>query len=149
MLSDARAPAPVSRFMILRETLISAVINSLFSALFFAAIFGFKQAPAVQALGRDCLPQAFMVALMGSLVPGLILRRHSGKSVAVVVRTAVLLAIGSLLVFGGGACAIFLGMGATAIAVEPALIAKIALGAAISIVVTPIAVLTLFRPATR
>lgn len=61
-----------------RETLVSAVINMTFSALFYALIFGLAAALPVRGTGAfafDFLPQSAAIGLMASLIPGLLMRR--------------------------------------------------------------------------
>lgn len=58
-----------------RETLISIAINMPLTLVIFAAMFGFRVAPPLHGIGSfgfDFVPQSFMLALMGSLVPGLL-----------------------------------------------------------------------------
>eukprot|EP01037_Dinobryon_pediforme_P024889 gene24889-26841_t len=63
-----------TRAVLLREAVISAAINAVLSIVFFVLVFGVSVAPRLDALGPDFLPQAFMVSLMGSLVPAMLLR---------------------------------------------------------------------------
>lgn len=61
-----------------RESLVSAAINTAFSALFYGLIFGFAAALPVRGMGAfafDFLPQSAAIGLMASLIPGLLLRR--------------------------------------------------------------------------
>lgn len=123
--------------IIVRETIVSIVINLVITAGFFFALFGLGGAADSWTYGRDFLPQSFMVALMGSLIPGLLVRRGSGLRIAPVIGRAVLLAV----------CALAVGLVAWGICARigsvppgPALLIKLAYAAILSAVVTPIAV---------
>lgn len=59
---------------ILRETLVSIVINTVLSIGFFLLVFGRSQTVPLWGVGNwvfDAIPQSFMIALMGTLVPGM------------------------------------------------------------------------------
>jgi hypothetical protein len=63
---------------ILRETLVSVVINVVLTVMFFIAVFGVGRSVAVWGLGAwvfDFVPQSFMIALMSTLVPGVLTAR--------------------------------------------------------------------------
>ncbi len=65
-----------------RETLVSAAINTAFSALFYAIVFGLAEALPVRGMGAfafDFLPQSAAIGLMASLIPGLLLRRAMAR----------------------------------------------------------------------
>ena len=66
------------RRLLLRETAISVAINTALSAAFFVVVFGTRHPVQLAAYGTDFPMQAFMIALMGSLVPSLLLRRRMG-----------------------------------------------------------------------
>lgn len=127
------------RLVIARETAISIVINALISIGFFLLVFSYGRPVPTSALGPDFLPQTFMVALMGSLVPALLVARRSGGRTGDIVRRAFLIAIGALLIAGGGAfAAAYL---ADAVLSSPvALAIKAIFGALLAAIVTPIAV---------
>ena len=127
------------RSVVLRETAISVAINTVLSILFFLAVFGLSAPVTARALGPDFLPQALMVALMGSLVPGLLTARRSGAAKAPVVRRAILLAIGGLVVAGGGA---WLVCSLSDRVFDPvhAMLGKAIFGAGLAAIVTPVAV---------
>lgn len=123
---------------IARETAISIVINLAFSLGFFLLIFGGTGPVTVWGMGQlafDNAIQAFMIALMSTLVPGaLLLRRLPGS---LVVRAA--LAGLAAAVIGGGALAAILSLGdVAALAWRDALILKLTFGAVIAAIVTPI-----------
>lgn len=62
---------------IVRETIVSAAINGVISALSFLAIFGtaWRIAAGEWGYAIDFLPQSAAVALMACMVPGMIARR--------------------------------------------------------------------------
>lgn len=63
---------------ILREVLLSAVINAAISVAFFLAVFGTSGDVEVWGVGElvfDALPQGFAIGLMATLVPGLMARK--------------------------------------------------------------------------
>jgi hypothetical protein len=127
------------RLVIARETAISVVINAIISIGFFLLVFSYGPPVPTSALAPDFLPQTFMVALMGSLVPSLLVGRRNGAGASGIVRRAFLIAIGALLIAGGGAFA-------TAYSADAMLSSRVALaikavfGALLAAIVTPIAV---------
>lgn len=134
--------------IVLRETLVSAVINVAISVAFFFAVFGLATPIDGARFGRDFLPQAFMVALMGTLIPSLLVRRGSGTAITPVVLRSLLLAVASLVLAGGGAWLFF----SAGEAVEPhaGLAMKIIFAAVLSAIVTPVAIhQTLVAPVRR
>ena len=126
---------------IARESLISVIINMVLSALFFVVVFGLHGPIHLSDIGPDLVPQAFMVTLMGSLIPGLLTaRRHgvAGRSGAIVGRSF-LAALVAVFVIGGGGWAAF--HASTALVPYGATFAaRVALGGLLSVVVTPLAV---------
>lgn len=69
---------------ILRETMVSVAINTALSIGFFLLVFGRADRVPFWGTGNwvfDAIPQSFMIALMGTLVPGLMAGRawRSGK----------------------------------------------------------------------
>ena len=127
-----------TRAILIRETLISIVINVAITIAFFFAVFGLRAPIAGSSFGRDFLPQAFFVALMGTIIPGLLIRRGSGTAIAPVVLRSMLLAVASLIVAGGGAWLIFAQI--ASVSAGPGLAIKIAFAAILSAIVTPYAV---------
>jgi hypothetical protein len=70
-----------------RETLISMVINSVLTLLFFLLLFGGMAHVPLWGMGHwafDFIPQSLMIALMSTLIPGLLTRRAvaSGRIIA-------------------------------------------------------------------
>lgn len=60
---------------IVRETVISILINCVISILFFMLVFGSRNPVPVWGVGNwvfDFVPQGFMIGLMSTLVPGLL-----------------------------------------------------------------------------
>jgi hypothetical protein len=126
--------------IVARETGISMVINAVLSIVFFWLVFGFANAVTYRELGPDFLPQAFMVALMGSLVPGLLVARRSGAAKTAVAQRAFLLAGTALVLSGGGAFLICRMFGAASISPARAVVIKALFGALLAAAVTPVAV---------
>jgi hypothetical protein len=130
--------------LIVRETLISVVINSAISVGVCLLLFGLDRPVPASALGWDFLPQSFMIALMGTVVPALMLRRRLGASVARIVMCAVAMAIGALL--PGNVASVLTHMLVEAsVPARNALLIKAGYGAALAAVVTPIALIALAR----
>lgn len=136
-----------------RETIISIVINVLISAFFFMLFFGLQAPAPVRGLGGyafDFLPQSFMVALMGSLVPGLLtasraktlarLTYLNRRAASAIVLRSVLTAIGAALLVGGATAAILFLVGLLTVDPLPGLIGKMAFGGTLALFVTPGAV---------
>jgi len=134
-----------------RETRVSIAINTVLSALFFLAVFGTSGAVAVWGGGgyvADFGPQGFMIGLMATLVPGA-LARKALRSGAVGPMEGSTRLPGGLFLRGvvcglAGAAAgiavsaaVLVLSGITEIAWTPALLAKLAFGAAFAAVVTP------------
>jgi len=131
-------------WLIVRETAISVLINTAISVGFFLLVFSFGPPVATRALAPDFLPQTFMVALMGSLVPALLIRRRSGAPVAAIVRRTLLIAFAALVVAGGGAFAVTHASDVM-LASSTALAIKAAFGAVLAAIVTPLAVAATLR----
>lgn len=140
------------------ETAISVGINSVLSAVAFLIVFGAEGPVPIWGAGGlvlDGLPQGFMIALMGTLVPGLLTARRlrSGtvepvpaisdslaarlpkNLVALALTLAVVTALVGTAVF---ALACLLTARAQVESWTLALIVKIAFGAILALVVTPI-----------
>ena len=136
---------------LIRETLVSVVINTALSLAFFLLVFGRRDPVTVWGVGNyvfDFIPQSFMIALMSTLVPGLlaIRRRRAG----LVERTAppkwlprrlvprALVAGLLAAVIGTGVVAILLGaLGLQTLEWTLALAFKLAYGGTLAAVVTP------------
>jgi hypothetical protein len=143
-VADSTAAATESWTLIRRETVISVIINAALSAAFFLLLFGGDVAVDVTKLGWDFLPQTFMIALMGSLVPALLTRRHTGAAVARIVSFALLVAAVSAAIVGGAALAICHATGGFMPALT-ALALKVAYGACLAAFITPLVLKRWFR----
>ncbi|RZM05464.1 MAG: hypothetical protein EOP68_18110 [Sphingomonas sp.] len=124
--------------LIRRETAISVAINIGLSIAFYVALFGLAAPAAPVALGRDCVPQAFMVTLMGTLVPGLLTRREVGGPAAAIVVRAIGNALAAAVLAGGGAL-LLLAQATSPIAPTVALAVKAVFGGVLAAIVTPAA----------
>lgn len=133
---------------LLRETAISMVINTLFSLAFFLLVFKIAAPVPGRSYAVDFLPQSFAIALMSTLVPGAIAARnvrlgrmarwpHSSPLPRRLWQRTVLVAVLAMVLGGGALCGLMLLAGPVAIAWWPALVAKLAYGAALAAVVTP------------
>jgi len=140
--------------IIVRETAISIAINVAISAGMFVALFGLAaSAPlnGVRGYAADFVPQAFMVSLMGGLVPGLMMaakaKSHARLSfvgvrggAAIAVR-ALAVALALAVLAGGGIAALLLLLSAAPfLAPLPALALKMLFGALVALAATPGAV---------
>ncbi|MEH3107839.1 MAG: hypothetical protein PGN09_11340 [Sphingomonas fennica] len=134
--------------VVLRETFVSMAVNTVISIGFFLAVFGLGKPVPVAALGPDFLPQCFMVALMGCLIPAAILRRKAGAAIRDVVLRAFAIAAVALVVAGGGAWALTAAIGPVPIAAGAALAIKALFGALLAAATTPIAVRAALSPQT-
>jgi hypothetical protein len=133
------------QMLIVRETLISIVINSAISIGVFMLVFGLERPVPSQTLGWDFLPQSFMIALMGSLVPALLLRRRFGARVGAIMSWSVAIAIVAALLPGGIAAIVTPMLANGVIAANTALLIKASYGATLAAVVTPIALVAISR----
>lgn len=134
-----------------REERLSAVINAVLSAVFFAIVFGLSARPLTMAapdrFALDFVPQGVMVSLMASLVPTLLVRaklRAMGlaapASVAGIVLRGVACGVASALVLAG--LAQFGPM--HDLPSHPALAFKVVYGALLGLACTRLAVSSLF-----
>jgi hypothetical protein len=131
--------------VIVRETVISIVINSAISLGVFLLIFGIDRPVPSKALGWDFLPQSFMIALMGAMVPALLLRKRLGTSLSQILICSIAIAIAATVVFGGTATVVMHRLIAGQIAADQALLLKLLYGAGLAAIVTPTALLILAR----
>ena len=140
---------------ILKETLISSIINALFSIAFFVAMFHNQPELTLggtSGLTMDFLPQAFFVGLFAALPSSLLTvkRLRTGavspdekkrlplpQSLPV---RLVCLTLGSLIVFGGGAVLILSLSSPMELSFAAALAVKAVYGILITIIITPLAV---------
>lgn len=139
----------------LKETLISSLINALFSIAFFIGMFHNEPQLILGGASRltmDFLPQAFFVGLFAALPSSLLtLKRLKTGAIeaagrkrlplprSLPIRVA-FLASGSLMLFGGGAVILFSLMPPMVLSFSAVLAMKAAYGILISLVTTPIAV---------
>ena len=137
--------------VIVRETILSALINAAISAFMAWLLFGGSKLIERSDVLVDFVPQTFMVALMGSLVPAAIARRKVRQATAGDLRRpparrapnllvhSLLVALPATLVLGGGAAlltAIFLD---PEIGLKTLMIIKPIYGAFVALIVTPFA----------
>ncbi|MCJ2183716.1 hypothetical protein MTR62_13595 [Novosphingobium sp. 1949] len=143
--------------LLAREQALSAAINGVLSALFFALMFGLT--PRLLANGapdhfaRDFLPQGLMVALMGALVPALVVRarlrregrlaRGAGPDAGAIARAVGLSVLGGL-ASGGALFALALVGPYAMMPLYPALLLKIVYGAVLGTAVTRAALIALY-----
>jgi hypothetical protein len=127
--------------VIVRETVISMVINSMISVGVFLLLFGIDRPVSPTALGWDFLPQSFMIALMGTMVPAVLLRKRLGTSLGRILLCSLTIAIAATVIFGGLAAALMHRLFAGSIAADQALLLKLGYGAALAAIVTPTALL--------
>ena len=142
----------MSRYIIV-ETLIGMVINAAISAGFAFFVFGARDEVGLwgaDGLALDFVPQTFMVALMSALVPSLLTRRrvaagaiHARGTPSPLPRNlllrALLLALLATILLGGGATIILAFLLSGPVAFGILLPFKIAYGALVSALVTPLA----------
>lgn len=131
--------------LIVRETCISIVINGAISVGICLLLFGLDRPVPSTASAWDFLPQSFMIALMGTLVPALLLRKRLGFGVRDILPRAVAMAVAAALLPGILAALItriFINGSMDAGAV---LLLKAAYGASLAAVVTPIMLIALVR----
>lgn len=140
---------------VIKETCISAVINVIFTVVFFFALFHDQPQLILggsSKLTLDFLPQAFFIGFFSALPPSLITLRRMKKGV-LALRAArvlplpaslpiriVLFALASLLIFGGGAVLLVFQIDAMSISFSTALLLKAVYAIFITAVITPLAV---------
>lgn len=135
-----------------RETIVGVVISVAITLLFFLIVFGFSGPVEVWGPGKfvfDFLPQAFMIALMATLAPGLITERkirrgdlqmidersRLPKSLPFRAALIAITAAGvSVALFSG----LFLVSGVTGLGWLAALAIKLLFGGALAAIVTPL-----------
>lgn len=134
-----------------RETLVSVIINSTLSLLFFLLVFGMRDPVPVWGIGQwvfDFVPQGFMIALMSTLVPGALAARkvkagtvqtidHNSRLPRSLVPRALVLAVASAVVGTAIIALIAWLAGLQSIPHVAALLLKVCYGALLSIIVTP------------
>jgi len=139
-----------------RETAVSIVINMVLTALFFALVFGFARPVPVWGIGHyvfDFIPQAFMIALMATLVPGALASkaRRAGtvshwptppRLPRALAPRAILLGCTSAVASIAFAAALLWTTGLQTLPTLPALLAKLAFAAALARLITPLGLKT-------
>ncbi len=139
---------------ILRETIISVIINTALSCIFFFLQFHSLTSICWTGHGglvRDSLPQTFAISLMSVLVPTLITRRRAIRETLpmpaiprrITPSNVFLRAVGAaaMIAFCGFAATyVVCGHETSGISFRSALAFKCAYGAAIALIVTPLAV---------
>jgi hypothetical protein len=133
----------IERSVILRETIVSVLINTALSIVFFLVVFGIKAPIRLGDMALDFLPQTFMVALMGTLIPPLILRRKAGAAVRPIVVRSFIAAVVSLALAGGAAYVVCRGNADFTFRPAIALLMRAIYGAILALIVTPWAIKTL------
>lgn len=154
--------SPQHRRYLATETAISVVINVALSAVFTWTVFGGRAiiaADGAKGFGLDFLPQTFMISLMSVVVPTLLTRKRlsAGRLSSIETRRspwplwmrAPLIAVAATLVLGGSA-ALLSPMLAPQGLVFPTLFGvKLAYGAIIAMLVTPIGLVQALREPPR
>lgn len=139
------------------EQAVSAAINAVLSAAFFALVFGISQGTlatgAPDRLALDFLPQGLMVSLMASLVPALVMRAKlrkagligagEGPETGEIART-VCLGVLAGLASAAALAALALFGPLDAVPCLPALVVKIVYGAGLGLVCTRFALTRLY-----
>lgn len=130
--------------LIVRESTISVAINMALSGVFFVAFFGTRGPHPATSMAADFVPQSFMVALMATLIPALLVGRKRGARPGPIAGRAMLFSVGAAVVGGGSLSLIFINSAAT-LSFQTALAFKIAYGGLLASIVTPPALLLLLR----
>jgi hypothetical protein len=138
-----------------KETLISSIINALFSIAFFSALFHNEPELILggkSGLTMDFLPQTFFVGLFAALPSSLLTLKRlkmgalspSGRKVPPLPNSLpvriLCLALGSFIFFGGGAVLILSLPSPMELSFASALVIKAAYSILITIIITPLAV---------
>lgn len=135
-----------------RETTVSIVINTVLSLAFFLAAFGLVDPVPVWGIGAyafDFVPQSFMIALMSTLVPGLLAARRlragavgrldaPSRLPAALVPRAILVAVAAVVVGAGLAALALMALGRDSVPWMPGLVAKLVFGASLAAITTPL-----------
>ncbi|MFV0436510.1 MAG: hypothetical protein ACK5PS_03845 [Desulfopila sp.] len=140
---------------IVKETLISSIINALFSIAFFVGMFRHEAElllGGTSGLTRDFLPQAFFVGLFAALPASLVTAKRirdnrlapGGKMKSILPRSLPLrvlcLTLASTALFGGCMVALLSLLEPITLGFFPALLMKAVYGVVISCAITPLAV---------
>ncbi|HQS96083.1 MAG: hypothetical protein B7X90_02140 [Novosphingobium sp. 17-62-19] len=152
MNANAEPLAVVHIAHIRRETIVSTIINAAISAGFFWFVFGEHDPVAVWGVGQwvfDYLPQSFMIALMSTLVPGALTAKKLRAGTltssdqltrlprSLIIR-ALLLALTAAVLGSSSVGAIAWMLGVESLANSTAMTLKVAYGAGLAFVITPI-----------
>lgn len=131
--------------MIVRETVISIVINGAISVGISMLVFGIDRPVSSAALGWDFLPQSFMIALMGAMVPALLLRKRLGMRSSQIFLCSLAIAVAATSVFGGIAALLTNSLIDVSLVADQALLLKLVYGAGLASIITPTALLIFGR----
>lgn len=127
-----------------RETTISVVINCALTAAFYFLLFHGVEAVPIWGVGNfafDFGPQTFMIALMGTMVPGLIASRKFRSSATPktkIIQRALVVAVVALIVGCSITTASLWLLSSDVVAFNQGLKAKILYGGALAAIVTPL-----------
>lgn len=135
-----------------RETAVSVAINTALSLAFYLVVFGRSGQVPLWGLGAyvfDFVPQGFMIGLMATLVPSALARKALGQgritaipqgpaSPGCPIRRALLVGATSAGIGAGCAAAASAVAGATTIDWHLGLLLKLAFGATLAALVTPL-----------
>jgi hypothetical protein len=143
-----------------KETAISVVINCIISALFVWLMFGDRSAAPLwgaDGLAVDFVPQTFMIALMGTLVPSAITRRririgalsteggHGTRLPRNLFLRSIGFAIAATILIAPIAIGVLTVLGVASLPFASVLAVKILYGALVALAVTPLAVRAVLR----
>ena len=153
------------RAYLVRETVISILINAALSAAFVFIMFGGVDPVPVRGLGGavfDFLPQTFMISLMSTLVPSALTakRLRTGSITALpasmhklpkaLLLRSVTVAVVTTIALGIAAAATFYVAGIGSLPFATLLVTKILYGALVALIVTPVVLNdALARPMAR
>ncbi len=135
-----------------RETIVGVVVSIAITLLFFLIVFGFSGPVEIWGQGKfvfDFLPQAFMIALMATLIPGLLTERkiRQGELQTFDARSrlpkslplrAALIAIAAAAISVALFSGVFVVSGVTELGWLTALAIKFLFGGALAAIVTPL-----------
>lgn len=136
------APA-LSNAALVRETAISVLINCVMTAAFYFLVFHGVEPVPIWGLGNfafDFAPQTFMIALMGTLVPGLIAAhamKPDGPTRTQIARRAFLFALIAVAVGILASSALLWVSGLDLMPFRAGMIIKLVYGASLAAIVTP------------
>lgn len=134
--------------IVTRDTAVSTIINTILSVAFFLGTFGVHGPVTASRLGPDFFPQAFMVTLMGTAAPCLLLRSRTHETVRAIATRSFALAVLAALAAGGLGFAVCWSAGAARLSFAIALAIKALFGAMLSVILTPVAVRRALRSGT-